>query len=373
MISSQETFERIQLAEASYSLLQDVSYIDDAELTRRLLLANKGSFNGEFSFAQATALVSRWGVTNHQVNTASGFSATLFANKEAVGEMVLAIRGTEPFIQGGRDLSADIGDIVLDGLALYQVIDLYNYWQYLSAPMGSSYAAARFVDFNPLLHSLSDAIIDLPTGRVMTIERGVSTSFFAGTDRALASGAASSVTKITVTGHSLGGHLAAAFTRLFPLANADALLANGAGFVTGNSNVDRMFRLLNGATAFDAGRITNVFSEKGPEIVAQDWYLQQGGGRHPVFSETAIGYTFGHGVGQVTDSLAVYDLFIRLSSQIRNSTPTAALATLKPLFEAASAQAESSLERVVDALVNLFGLDFPPLTKGKIGDREALY
>ncbi|MDP2242369.1 MAG: hypothetical protein Q8K18_19700 [Burkholderiales bacterium] len=342
MITTNNIFSLIQLAEASYTLFDLSGYVTDEQA--RAGLTDKDSFKGEFSNFQASIFVSQWNVAHHQRNTVSGFSATLFASKENPGEVVLAIRGTEPFVQAGRDLSVDIGDIVLDGLALYQIIDLYNYWQYLSAPAGVAYAAARFVDFNPLQHSLDDAIIDLPSGRIMTIERGSSTSFFAGTDRALALGAASSVTKVTVTGHSLGGHLAAAFTRLFPSTGADAVLANGAGFVTTHPNVDRVFRLLNGTTAFDAGRITNVFANRGPEIVAQDWYLQQGGGRHPVFSETAIGYTFGHGVGQITDSLAVYDLFIKLSSQIRNSTPAAALATLKPLFEAASAQAESSLK-----------------------------
>src|SRR5690606_2382611 len=35
---------------------------------------------------------------------------------------------------------------------------------------------------------------------------------------------------LTVTGHSLGGHLASAFTRLFPETYAQALTINGAGF-----------------------------------------------------------------------------------------------------------------------------------------------
>ena len=370
MISSSNVFQLAQTSEASYSLFDASGYLTDESIINGLTSAQ---FNGNFSASQAAAFVSQWSVSGHQANTASGFSATLFVSKEVNGGMVFAIRGTEPEILGGKDLSADIGDIVLDGLALHQIMDLYNCWQYLSAPAGIAYAAARFVDFNPLQHALADAIIDLPTGRVMTIERGVSTDFFAGTDRALAKGVASAATKITVTGHSLGGHLAAAFTRLFPSANADAVLANGAGFVTVNANVDRMFRLLHGASAFDSGRIANVFADKGPEIVAQDWFLQQGGGRHPVFSETAIGYTFGHGVGQITDSLAVYDLFIRLSTLIRSSTPAAALVTLKPLFEASSSQAEASLERVVDALVNLFSLDFPPLAGALIGNRDELY
>lgn len=237
MTAIKELFEQIQLSEASYSLFHGLPLGDEDALRARLIFANKNNFNGEFSLTQATDFVSKWGVSAYQPNTASGFSATLFSRKDSPTEMVLAIRGTEVSIFDGKDISADIGDIVFDGLALRQLIDLYNYWQYLSAPAGVGYAAARLVDFDPRLHSLADTIIDLPGGKVITIERGVSTSLFAGTDRALALGAANGATKVTVAGHSLGGHLAAAFTRLFPSTGADAVLANGAGFVTTNANV----------------------------------------------------------------------------------------------------------------------------------------
>jgi Ca2+-binding RTX toxin-like protein len=49
------------------------------------------------------------------------------------------------------------------------------------------------------------------------------------------------------------------------------------------------------------------------------------------------------------------------------------MATLKPLFEAASAQANSSLERIVDALVNVFHVDFPPLIGNLNNNRDELY
>jgi len=151
------------------------------------------------------------------------------------------------------------------------------------------------------------------------------------------------------------------------------LAVNGAGFVTANPNVDTLFRLLSGAAAFDASRIINVYGDKGPEIVAQDWYLQQSGAHLPLFIESQVLFTFGHGVAQLTDSAGLYDFFIRLDNGLRTSSPEITLPKLKALFDAASAQADVSLEWLVDSLVRLFGLDFTPLSGSVIGDREALY
>ena len=48
--------------------------------------------------------------------------------------MVFAARGTEPTLE---DLViTDFSDIVLDGIAIGQVVDMYNYWQRLKAQKG---------------------------------------------------------------------------------------------------------------------------------------------------------------------------------------------------------------------------------------------
>ncbi|MDP3715231.1 MAG: hypothetical protein Q8R21_02350, partial [Burkholderiales bacterium] len=142
-----------------------------------------------------------------------------------------------------------------------------------------------------------------------------------------------------------------------------------------NTNVNNLIVMLGGAPSFDASKISNVIGSAAPNVVSQDWlFLQQPAGRQEIYTESASpSTTFGHSSSQMTDSLAVYDLFIRLSAQVRNSTPTEALTMLRPLFEAGSAQADSSLERVVDALVNLFGWDFPPLAGSLNNNREEFY
>jgi hypothetical protein len=88
----------------------------------------------------------------------------------------------------------------------------------------------------------------------------------------------------------------------------------------------------------------NLYGENMPEFVTlnQDLGLVQPGGHLPIFIEqpTLLGNTLGHGAGQMTDSLAVYDLFIQLDASLRNGDPADTLAQLKPLFEAARQDAK---------------------------------
>ena len=56
----------------------------------------------------------------------AGFSSTLFQNRQT-GKQVYALRGTQGLL---TDLVlTDLGDIVMDGLAIHQVVDMYNDWQ----------------------------------------------------------------------------------------------------------------------------------------------------------------------------------------------------------------------------------------------------
>lgn len=122
-------FELGQLSEASYANLSDAIYRQDnliAEL-------QNADFNGmKFSATQAAEFAANWQVVSHQANTNSGFSATLFKHigndpnsGYTSGELVYAIRGTELLFN--PDLfNADISDIVVDGLALDQIVDMHN-------------------------------------------------------------------------------------------------------------------------------------------------------------------------------------------------------------------------------------------------------
>ena len=67
-------------------------------------LGNPEELDGDMTPTQAKRFFSRYDLLIHQPNTESGFSATLFQNKESK-EYTLAIRGTEP---------SNIGDIKTD-------------------------------------------------------------------------------------------------------------------------------------------------------------------------------------------------------------------------------------------------------------------
>lgn len=114
-------FELAQLAEASYA---DFS---DPDIEARAALIDNGD---GFSPTQADLFLADWQIVSgaHRPNTDSGHSSTLFRDIHDPTRFVLAFRGTEGLIS--YDLwSEDIGNIATDGIAIDQIVDLYNEWQ----------------------------------------------------------------------------------------------------------------------------------------------------------------------------------------------------------------------------------------------------
>ncbi len=398
MINANEFFELAQLAEAAYA---DFS---DPGLSPKDALINDGK---GFSSKQADDFLADWQIVSgaHQPNTDSGFSSTLFKSLDAGGGYVLAIRGTEG-VNYDDLLAADIADIATDGIALDQSVDLYNEWKRITSTGAYSaaklvtltdetaaYALAKAGQFVPVfnmaadiylayLRGRSDIIIDEPSGRVRTIQFESSSTLFSDARQTGLGLAADIAAKgITVTGHSLGGHLADAFDRLFAGAGADAFKINGAGFATGDiaglsgnaaTNIRNLFGMLGGAASFASSSNLNLYGDKNPEIVTMNGPgLFQQGGHEAIFIEqdSFIQDAFGHGASQMTDSLAVYDLLIQLDDSLKHGAPSAVLAKLNPLFEAASNDTAFSLESIVGAMGRLF------IGTGLIAqdDRESLY
>ncbi|MEW8193199.1 MAG: calcium-binding protein, partial [Candidatus Thiodiazotropha sp.] len=411
-MNTEAIFANALLSEASYADFEDVNFNSLDEV--RDALQRIGTDEGEpddpdkgFSLTQAREFTRQWEVIHHQPDTDSGFSATLFKSTDASSDQpyVLAIRGTD----GYRDLMiTDGSDIVVDGLALDQIVDLWNYWKQLTTPQGVSFtgsrlvtleaetvalAAAKLGQFVPgfnmaadayleWLYSRDDIIIDNgPFGeRVRTIEQVIPApgdTEFSG----ILSAPLAESELAAVTGHSLGGHLSTALTRLVP--GIEALTVNGAGFATGAApglggdaelNIRNLFGMLGGANSFEFSRNLNLYGDKMPEFVTQNnvFGLVQQGGHESAYIEQSPWWenVLGHGSSQMTDSLAVYDLFIKLSETLGDNTPDDTLARLMPVFKAASDEADHSLETLVRSLSRLFGVseDLP-----EIDNREALY
>ena len=157
-------------------------------------------------------------------NDAEGFAATLF---QKGGQKVLAIRGTEPdFSPSGDLLKADLGQIGFLGLAMGQALSMLNYIRRLQAGTNED---VQQLAWNYSLAKPSGACIDIGSGRgylyfsKMPTQKGLNL---------LAAGE-----KITVTGHSLGGHLAALAARLFPELIEDCYTFNAPGFDPDSANI----------------------------------------------------------------------------------------------------------------------------------------
>src|SRR5574340_308744 len=340
MPTLREYFEFSQLAQAAYALL-------DTGLTEAALV---DSDRGEFTPRQTNNFVSATGydLLHHFPNDPTGFSASVFKNK-ITGPITTAFRGTEAFplnVLDPGDIAAD-ADILTIGYARQQIISAYNYYQRLITPVGQN--------AQQLVEELTD---QPPTdGRPFTTLPGT-TQFLSyrvvSTGEGL--GQLMPTDHVTVTGHSLGGHLAVAFSRLFAGVVDHAYAYNAPGF--GTNFTDLFFNLIPGAaSAFDSSKITNVYGEKGPELIAN--LHTRFGEAVPVFIETAT-----HSKQDLTDALALYDLLARMD-------PSVSVSTVTSILNASAATAANSLEQGLDAFRKLF--QGSTVTATPIGDRDSYY
>ncbi len=306
----------------------------------------------------------------------TGFAATLFKRAGDGGgaeEYVLAIRGTET--EGAQLrldlLVSDLGEIGFLGLALSQTLSLVNYILRLTGPAG------------PVVRQLtlaSSAELARPQGKDAF---GVPGSWYWIEAAPLARGLdlVPAGARITLTGHSLGGHLAAIAARLFPELVNEAYLFNAPGYDPVTAS----------ATA-DAGAITSPFYFLAPQLLrggakrlteaviadiarslskdAAASFAALGSRLHVYAAEDiapgedldiVVGAIAGrefspatpiavernsHAMGQIIDSLALQALFARLGF--------AGPVEVEALYRAAAADATRTQEVLLSALYELF-------------------
>ncbi|MCU7890865.1 MAG: hypothetical protein KZQ78_04295 [Candidatus Thiodiazotropha sp. (ex Ustalcina ferruginea)] len=140
------------LAEASYADFEEVNYSirDEVETALQRIGTDEGDPDDPdkgFSLTQAIEFTEKWELIHHQPDTDSGFSATLFRSTDSSASQpyVLAIRGTDGF----QDLVITDGwDIVVDGLIIDQIVDLWNYWKGLMMPQGENFVGSQLVPYS---------------------------------------------------------------------------------------------------------------------------------------------------------------------------------------------------------------------------------
>ncbi|MCW5930012.1 MAG: hypothetical protein KIT80_24050, partial [Chitinophagaceae bacterium] len=243
----------------------------------------------------------------------TGLSVTLF-QKVATGEKILAIRGTNP---------DEVGDLITDGLLLAGE----------SATLSPQYVA--------LQRYYSQLIEHEALGRNELL---------------------------SVTGHSLGGFLAQAFTVDHATNIRHTYTYNAPGI--GGVVIEVLERLGVAANTVPSGAITNIIGENGLSIAAG--LGTQIGKPVNIFIEgTGFNTSFhDHQIATATDALAWYDLAARID-------PTIDVAAVTRFLEASSSVAARRLEASLDTLRVLFTGDRTPTPSGPSGmgdpNREAYY
>ncbi|MCU7923332.1 MAG: hypothetical protein KZQ88_11635 [Candidatus Thiodiazotropha sp. (ex Dulcina madagascariensis)] len=337
-------YENALLSDASYAELDGISNI---ELEDALI-------DSGFTPTQATDFVRHWRVADHQPDTTSGFSATVFERlddaRNGTGEFTIAMRGT----MGLVDIGEDIFNLAAQGVAREQAFDLYRYYKKLTTPEGQSveYTTAELL----MLTALQSSAFHPSTTSVEYLAVLAQTNLDTGL------GTLDPTTKVDITGHSLGGHLSMLFTVMFPLAVDHVYTYNGAGL--GGAGAELLDK-----AGFSGGvpvsQVTNIVSDQGIDITAGVGFVI--GDTERIFIEQGSGITSGihnHSIANAADSLAIYNLLASIDA-------SATLAGLSPILAATvNHEARSkTLERVVYALSDLF-MDPIEVTTD---DREALY
>jgi len=320
-----------------------------------------------FSNAQADAFIARYAVVDQFTDPDTGFSATVFLDTET-NEYHLAMRGTEgaPF---NIDVLADLS-IGLNGVATNQVLSMLNYYLRLTAPAGEV-TQYELVEVTSLLPPEEPHIFLGPAG---TFSNNYLVLQEAQAVQSLNIEGLSTATPLTLSGHSLGGHLVDAFVRLFPNLNDSAFTYNGLGVGTG---LDQLLGLLdNIIDPFDINPgntadniVSNLVAEAGAEFAATIGD-NVGGADQFLFIEGVSFLDVGpidasvhnHSIVNLTDALAVYNLLATVDSNISISSATG-------ILEAASNIAEESLEETVNVIGDLLSAG----VKVNIGNRDELY
>ncbi|MDH3872442.1 MAG: lipase family protein, partial [Gammaproteobacteria bacterium] len=292
------------LSQAAYGDYSNITYDPSGFGTGddvKTALMEQGSGEPEFTGEQADTFQDRFKLVAPYYDPDSGFRAALFLDTET-NEYTLAIAGTEADEKLLDIVFADILGIAYTGQASGQIASMFTFYD------------------------------QLVTTGVLTFD-----------------------TRINVTGHSLGGHLATIFAIYRPLAINQVTTYNGAGIGDGNAGAVRvqldeilgdLQDSLSGGS-LEHERITNIYADTGPELVAGLGVLY--GSVQPVYIEDN-GPLDNHSIKYLSDALAVYRLFEQLQGDI-------SIGTVSSILQASvSVTAEhSSLEETLNSVARLFG------------------
>jgi hypothetical protein len=199
--------------------------IEDANTAQRIPGdVNNPSINslGDKIFSPTAVGGQGWQVAHFHPNDDQGFKASLFINS-ATGEKVLGVCGTEPKDNPYKDLiKADLQEIGDYGMAIYQAVSLFNYVQCLQAEKGDNSVLQLELQVDEYIPPVGNYVTVgfVPPRYLSVVASPTGTGL----------GLLDPDDNVTITGHSLGGHLAAIGQRLFPNLFDSTVTFNAPGF-----------------------------------------------------------------------------------------------------------------------------------------------
>lgn len=207
------------------ALLADGAYVAvTSSLTQAQL---KTALDERMTTTQATFIADNFSVassidTSDNPLLGSGFDATVWRGRDGTpfaGQVFVSIRGTE----GASDYLAD-GDLATSAGARAQITDMVNWWLRETTPIGQMANQIKWDEFrktdpNPLSNAVDPGFVfDTAAAGTGTPSPGLV-----------------GVSNVQIDGHSLGGHLATAFSRIFGANNSTTGSVNVQAVSTFNS------------------------------------------------------------------------------------------------------------------------------------------
>jgi len=279
---------------AKHGLLADMAYLDWNEHVDENEIQKKRNLD----YDQAKEFLANYKVIGHRENTQSGLDATLFENKHTQ-EVHLAIRGTEP--TSPKDYVADLKLALLSGTA-----------------------SAQYKELKTFLGEMKDNnLLDKP---------------------------------ITVTGHSLGGHLAMKLAlddkhNLAKIEHTYTYNAPGIGSSLGGgimSNIKEFVGLDNKAIPND--NISNIFATAGPEVATGLGQLH--GMSIPIHIDD-IGGVSAHLIDKLNNSLPFYEAF----DQLHKLETVEDYRMVHNILDAASQKEKNATESIMKNIAGVLGIE----------------
>jgi len=296
----------------------------------------------------------------------SGFDATVWRVKSGselagpgnvnAGQTYVSMRGTEP--PGADLLVADVG-LALGSAACSAIIDMVNWWLQESTPVGMQ--AKQVKSYS--VRSTIPPYLEIDSG--IMFETSV-----AGTGHLVG------ITNVQIDGHSMGGHMASAFARIFGAANAQTGSVNVKAISTFNSagfNGDKsepFFQAIQTLLGTGVDSFSPVFKEQNNYFASNGWnvttnisWFQQIGTRVGLYQEEATGID-NHSMYRMTDLLAVGTALEKLDG-------TMTIDWLNRFSKEGSNDPKGSLEGVLDALRRALAgpnVERLPISDGKDSD-----